>query len=80
MEAKSVKDGNRMIDIDYSRSAENEQDIKVTVYSFVLVGSVSYLLDIANFFVVQQSEESKVAAGSHNRNRHLHGKQEFSLH
>lgn len=40
----------------------------MTVYSFILVGSVSYLLEIANFFVLDnkmkyewKSEEAEVS-------------------
>jgi vacuolar protein sorting-associated protein 13A/C len=55
MEAKQPIGGGqkrlRMIDIDYDRDGEGNQKIEVNIYSFILVGSVSYLLEIANFFV-----------------------------
>ena len=57
MEAKKTKGKGspRMIDIDYSKTAEGDQNVDVTIHSFVLVGSVSYLLEIANFFVQDQT-------------------------
>ncbi len=58
LEAKQSSDSSaentRMIDIDYFRDSEGSQQVEVTVYSFILVGSVPYLLEIANFFVQDQ--------------------------
>ena len=41
----------RMIDIYYDKDAEGNQNVEAYIYSFNLVGSVSYLLEIAYFFV-----------------------------
>lgn len=40
-----------MMDITYNRNANGDQKVDVFIHSFILVGSVSYLLEIANFFV-----------------------------
>ncbi len=63
MEAKQRGEGDgsnghskrtRMIDIEYNRDPEANQKVDITIYSFVLVGSVPYLMEIANFFVQDQ--------------------------
>ena len=57
MEAKSTSTSEKkdkkakMIDIHYERDELGSQKIDVNIYSFVLVGSVPYLLEIANFFI-----------------------------
>ncbi len=60
MEAKKVigdsdeESRTRMIDISYEKDPEGNQKVEVTIYSFVLVGSIPYLMEIANFFVLDQ--------------------------
>ena len=53
MESKDNR--GKMIEIDYFRDPESNQNIEVLIHSFIVVGSVSYLLDIANFFVPDQT-------------------------
>ena len=44
-----------MIKIKYKQSPTGDQDVEVMIHSFIVVGSVNYLLEIANFFVPDQS-------------------------
>ena len=53
----------RMIDVDYDKDAEGNQNVEAYIYSFNLVGSVSYLLDIANFFVPETAIDVSWPAG-----------------
>ena len=45
----------RMIDIIYKQEPNGNQDIEVIVHSIVVVVSISYLMEIANFFIPDQS-------------------------
>ena len=60
MEAKKSGSGQKMIEIDYEKDAQGDQKINITIHSFVLVGSVSYLLEIANFFVQDSANKYDV--------------------
>ena len=53
----------RMIDIYYDKDAEGNQNVEAYIYSFNLVGSVSYLLEIANFFVPETTIEVSWPSG-----------------
>ena len=67
MEAKPdpTKPGKRtrMIDIYYDKDAGGNQNVEAYIYSFNLVGSVSYLLEIANFFVPETAIEVSWPSG-----------------
>ncbi|TRY69082.1 hypothetical protein TCAL_09656 [Tigriopus californicus] len=45
----------RMVDVNYDRDDKGNQILNAHVQSFVLVGSVAYLLEIAQFFVPDQT-------------------------
>ena len=53
----------RMIDIYYDKDAGGNQNVEAYIYSFNLVGSVSYLLEIANFFVPETAIEVSWPSG-----------------
>ncbi len=63
MEAKALHmTKNKMIEIDYAKEPNGDQNVEAFIHSFILVGSVSYLLEIATFFVPDQDLTSKVKA------------------
>ena len=45
----------KMIKIKYKQSPTGDRDVEVMIHSFIVVGSVNYLLEIANFFVPDES-------------------------
>ena len=60
MEAKVKSESPRMIDIDYNKDpVSNEQKVEIIIYSFVLVVSMDYLLELANFFVQEQEQQEE---------------------
>ena len=44
-----------MIKIKYSQNPNGDREVEVLIMSFIVVGSVNYLLEIANFFVPDES-------------------------
>jgi hypothetical protein len=52
MEAK--ENFQKMIEIEYSKETNGDQNVEIYIHSFIVVGSVSYLLEIANFFIPDQ--------------------------
>ena len=45
----------KMIEIDYQRDEKMNQTVDIFIRSFVVVGSVSYLMEIADFFTPNES-------------------------
>lgn len=53
MEAKYP--AQKMMEINYEKEASGDQNIEIFIHSFIVVGSVAYLLEIANFFVPDEA-------------------------
>ena len=46
----------RMIEIDYKQDEKGNQNVEITIHSFILVGNVSYFFEISNFFIPEDEE------------------------
>ena len=46
-----------MVRVKYTKDADNQENVTVHINSFVVVASVSYLLEIANFFIPEELSE-----------------------
>ena len=54
---KAKHDTQKMVEIFYKQDANGNQDVEITIHSFIMVGNVSYFFEIANFFIPETSPE-----------------------